>query len=264
MRPRCSIPLNSTGPSVTELSGGVHKPDREERASAMALRLMVVDDDPEVLKWVEGVVEPLGYEVVVVEDGQEAARRVTQEKFDGVLLNADMPHVDSCALARRVRASPANRKSPIAMLNGAPGTAALQDAFNAGVTFFLEKPADGKPVRALLKAMHGAMVREKRDHIRVPVRIAVQWSTGGHDLGATSLDISVGGMLVELAENIALGEEGDLAFSVRRVNGRLGVRLRARVARKEPPNRVAFQFVELAAPEAEAALREFLAGIAEG
>ncbi len=229
----------------------------------MALRLLVVEDDPEVLKLVGGIVEPLGYEVVVAQDGEEAARRVARERFDGVVLNADTGQTDGCALARRIRASPANRSVPIAMLTGGRGSAGLGDAFEAGATFFLEKPADGKQIRALFKAMHGAMVREKRDRIRVPVRLVVQWRTADHEVRAASLNISTRGMLAELAEDIALGEEAELTFSVCQAEGRLAVRLRARVVRKEPPNRVAVQFVELA-PEVEAALREFIAGIVEG
>jgi two-component system chemotaxis response regulator CheY len=228
----------------------------------MALKLMIVGDDPVLSESARSLAEPLGCEVIVVEDAREAARRIARERFDGIVLNASRSQIDGCALAQRIRSSPANSKVPIAMLTDARGAAGFEEAFKAGATFCLERPADGKQVRSLLKAMHGAMVREKRDRVRVPVRTTVEWEVGSRHLKSTSLNVSTRGMLVELEGNIALGEEAVLRFLVRQA-GQPEVRVRARVVRKEPPNRVAVQFVE-PTPEVEEALRDLADAIVRG
>lgn len=227
----------------------------------MALRLMIVETDPEVLKLIRNLVEPLGYEALAVTDSREAAQRVNRQKFDGILLNGEMPDLDGYALTRHIRASPSNGAVPIAMLTDAHDAEKMREGFKAGVTFFLGKPADDKKLRGLLKVMHGAMVREKRGYVRVPVRIAVEWKVGSEHLKSTSLNISERGMLVELAGDVAVGEEADLHFVLPEMAA--GLKVRARVVRRELPYRVAVQFVELR-PEVHEALREFIAGTAEG
>lgn len=227
----------------------------------MALKLMVVDDDPEVLKLIRSVVIPLGYEALTVTDSREAGRRVRREKFDGVVLSAEMPHLDGYALVRHIRCSPSNNTVPIAMLTEDKEIEAMRAGFRAGVTFFLGKPLVEKKLRGLLVAMHGPMLREKRRRVRLPVQIPVQGEAGMRHFKSTSLNISERGMLLELPGDVPVGEELHLSFVLPQAAS--PIELRAKVVRKEPPNCVAVQFVEIQ-PKAHRALRDFIAGIVQG
>jgi DNA-binding response OmpR family regulator len=231
----------------------------EARACSVALKLMIVDNDPEVLKLIRSVVEPLGYEVLTVTDSREAAERVNRQKFDGVVLVANMPHPDGYVLTQKIRESASNNRVPIAMLTEADDSEGVWIGHRAGATFFLAKPLDEKKFRNLLKVMHGAMVREKRSYIRSPVRIPVEWRAMNHFKG-TSLNISERGILVEVAGNITVGEEVDLFLEL--AQARAPIEARAKVVRKEPPNRVALQFIELKHKDHKA-LQDFIGGIAE-
>ena len=74
----------------------------------MSLKIMFVDDEPEVLKLFKAMAEPLGTEVQTFANSREAALRIRKEKFDGVFLDAMMPQLDGFELAKLVRASPSN------------------------------------------------------------------------------------------------------------------------------------------------------------
>ena len=226
----------------------------------MALKLMVVDNDPEVLKLIWSVVEPLGYEVLTVTDSREAAQRVNRQKFDGVVLDANMPHLDGYVLTQKTRESASNNRVPIAMLTEADDSEDVWIGHRAGATFFLAKPLDEKKFRNLLKVMHGAMVREKRSYIRSPVRIPVEWRAVMNHFKGTSLNISERGILVEVAGNISVGEEVDLFLAL--AEAPAPIEARAKVVRKELPNRVALQFIELK-PKDLKALQDLIGGIAE-
>lgn len=226
----------------------------------MPLKLMVVDNDPEILKLIRNVVEPLGYETLTLTDSLEAAQRVKRQRFDGVLLNAQMPHLDGYSLTREIRSSPSNNTVPIATLTSGNDIKGMRAAFRVGVTCFLRKPLDTKKLKGLLKVMHGPMLREKRRRVRLPVQILVDWEAGGKHFKSTSLNVSERRMLVELSNDIAVGDVGDVHFILPQIPEPLDVR--AKVVRKESPNHVAIQFLEVN-PKARKALGDFIAGMVD-
>ena len=72
----------------------------------MSLKILVVDDEPEVCKLLKGLLQSLGIETLALTDSQEAARRIVSEKFDGIVLDARMPSPDGFELTRQVRTPP--------------------------------------------------------------------------------------------------------------------------------------------------------------
>lgn len=113
----------------------------------MSLKLLVVDDEVPVMKFVKATLESLGYEVLALSDSQKALRRIEREKFDGVFLDARMPGIDGIELTRAVRASESNSAVPIVMLTDLDDVYTMRAAFKAGVTFFQPKPVDRMAVR---------------------------------------------------------------------------------------------------------------------
>lgn len=206
----------------------------------MRLRILAVDDDAEILKLFRSFVGPLGYEVELIQDSREAARRILRQKFDAIFLDAAMPHLDGFELAERIRSSPSNKQVPIAMLTAYDDAETMRKAFRAGVTIFLGKPFTAKKLHGLLRTMRGPMLREKRRYARFPVRITVQCTWGGKTFEAASLNISEGGMLMEPSGGVAVGEGVSLQFTLPKVQK--NVKPRARNIRKEKPDRMAAQF----------------------
>lgn len=224
----------------------------------MSLKLLVVDDDPAVLRAIKTVIESLGYEVLALTDSREAAVRVRRQKFAGAFVDARMPDLDGPDLVRLIRSSPTNNSIPIFMLTGYDDVETMREGFRAGITFFMGKPLDMGRLANILKLMKEAMLREKRSYIRLPLRTVVNCNTGEHQFTATSLNIGEGGMLLEPSGGLEPGQELWLRFSLPRIPQTLNPR--ARVVRRERPDRMGVWFLEVS-PEDRKALQDFIAGV---
>jgi CheY-like chemotaxis protein len=232
---------------------------RAERSSSrlrkgipMSLKILVVDDEPEVLKVIKAVIQSLGYEVLGLTDSTEAANRITHQKFDGIFLDARMPHVDGIGLVRLIRASATNNSVPIVMLTGYDDVETMRAGFRAGITFFMGKPPEVRHVGNILKLMQDVMLREKRSYVRLPLRTVVTCHSGGHQFTSASLNISEGGMLLEASGRLEVGSDIELRFSVPSSPGVLNPR--AIVIRREPPDRMAVHFLDLSLEDRKAIL----------
>lgn len=224
----------------------------------MELKLLIVDDEPAVLKLIKTQVETLGYEVLTIADSRQAVQRVNREKFDGIFVDARMPYVDGVELIKHIRTSPSNREAPIVMLAGSDDVESMRAGFKAGITFFLTKPLNIDKLRQLLKATRGAMLGEKRRHARLPLRTVVNCRGEKNQFKSVSLNIGQGGMLLEASGDAEVGQELELRFTLPQMPELLNPR--AIVVRKEPPDRIGVQFLDLR-PEDRKAIEAFVAGL---
>lgn len=227
----------------------------------MSLKILVVDDEPDVCKLLKSVLEALGIETLALTDSQEAARRIVSEKFDGIVLDARMPNPDGFELTRQIRTHPLNREAPILMITASDDVATMRQAFRAGISFFLGKPFTPEKLYRLFKAARGPMLREKRRYARLPYRTGVTCTFRKEKHSVTSLNVCEGGMGLESAAGAPLGEHLELEFRLPTSLDLL--KLRAKVIRKEPPDRTAVLFVDLQESD-RAALQEFIAGKVTG
>ncbi|MBI1211827.1 MAG: response regulator [Alphaproteobacteria bacterium] len=117
------------------------------------LRLLLVDDDPLVLQSLRATLEIDGHTVIAANDGQsgiDAFRSAVEsgEKFDAVITDLGMPHVDGRKVAATVKQlSP---KTPVVLLTGWGQSLATSDDAPAHVDAILGKPPK---LRDLRKAM---------------------------------------------------------------------------------------------------------------
>ena len=65
--------------------------------------ILVVDDDPDIARFVEVNLRSAGFDVAVATDGEEALRRAEEIRPDLVLLDVMMPRVDGFEVAQRLR-----------------------------------------------------------------------------------------------------------------------------------------------------------------
>ncbi len=223
------------------------------------MKVLVVDDEPEVLKVTKTALESLGYEVLALDDSRVALDSVDRERFRAAFVDARMPHVDGFALIRHIRNSPSNSTIPVVMLTGFDDVETMRAAFKAGVTFFQPKPIDVKKLMGLLRTMQGAMPKEKRACGRLPLQNIVACRAGQYGFKALGRDISEGGMLLQGARDVSEGEKLDLRFSLPGIQGILN--LRATVVRVEGGDRTAVRFVSLG-PEQLKMIQAYIAGSA--
>ncbi len=216
----------------------------------MAFKVLFVDDEPDVLKLLKSLVEPLGFEVLTLADSREAARRLQTEKFDAVFLDARMPHLDGFELAKTIRTSPANSGVPMVMLTVYNDAETMRKGFKAGISFFLGKPVSQDRMAGMLRAMRGAMLKEKRRHARLPLRTSVTCQLGPTRFKSESQNIGEGGMLLDMSGGANVGQELEIEFLLPQASS--PVKAQVTVLRKQPPDKIAVRFLALTPSDREA------------
>lgn len=227
----------------------------------MAMKLLVVDDEPDVLRLIKTILQSLGYEVLALTDSEEAARRVDREKFDGIFVDARMPGMDGFALTRHVRNSASNCSVPIVMLTGYDEVETMRAGFKAGVTFFVGKPPEVKQLGEMLKVFHGAMLREKRSYLRLPLRTVVSCRSENHQFTSASVNIGEGGMLLDQSGGLEVGREVELRFTLPQIPEALNPR--GKVVRVDASSHMGVHFEGLSAEDRKA-IQAYIAGIVRG
>jgi len=106
-------------------------------------RVLIVDDDPEVLTMMRMTLGIQGYEIITAENGREALRRLRETSVDTVVLDLDMPVMGGIETIEHLRATPTTRSLPVLVVTGAgKDDERIVAALNAGANDFLCKPCD--------------------------------------------------------------------------------------------------------------------------
>jgi CheY-like chemotaxis protein len=223
----------------------------------MVLRLMVVDDEAEVLRLVKAIVEPMGYELHAFQDSRVAARALESEQFDLIFVDVRMPGLDGFELTKLIRTSQRNATVPVVMVTGLDDVETMRAGFKAGISLFLGKPFTQDRLLRLLNAVRGAMVRERRSHTRLPFHTVVTCRAGGKQFKASSLNIGENGILLDASGGLEVGQELDMEFMLPDIPELR--KLRGRIVRAESPDRVGVQFADVATEDREA-IRRYIFG----
>lgn len=112
-------------------------------------RILVVDDDPDILKMAEKVLGSSGHTVLVAEDAFRAMEWLNQINFDLLLSDAHMPHYSGFELVRTVRNDDRYKDMAIAMLTGLRERKDVERAAKMGIDDYIIKPLD--PILLLQK-----------------------------------------------------------------------------------------------------------------
>ncbi len=105
-------------------------------------RILVVDDDPDILRLLQKSLSASGYLVDTAADGREAEKKLLGPLPDLLLLDAMLPHVHGFEICGRVKASPRTRAMPVIMISAIyRGWRFAQDARETyGADDYVEKP----------------------------------------------------------------------------------------------------------------------------
>lgn len=106
----------------------------------MPKRLLVVDDEPNLLRAVAAVLRDENFEVATARNGKDALLQVAKSVPDLVVSDVRMPLMDGYALARNLRSAPHTRLVPIIFLTAKDDTRDRVEGFRSGVDVYLTKP----------------------------------------------------------------------------------------------------------------------------
>ncbi|MEJ2600099.1 MAG: response regulator transcription factor [Anaerolineales bacterium] len=114
-------------------------------------RILVVDDEPKLIRLVKEILLATGYEVLTAGFGQQAIEMVALEQPDLVLLDIMLPDgMDGYDVARRLREF---SDIPIIMLTAKIREADMLRGFDCGVDDYIKKPFSSKELLARMRAV---------------------------------------------------------------------------------------------------------------
>ena len=82
-------------------------------------KILVVDDEPDIVRVVARIMESCDYDVVTARDGFEALSAAQAEKPDVIILDLNLPGMNGFEVCHRLRTSEATRGIPIVMMTAA-------------------------------------------------------------------------------------------------------------------------------------------------
>jgi diguanylate cyclase (GGDEF)-like protein len=124
----------------------------------VAETILVVDDDPDIARFVEVNLRSAGYDVAVAGDGEEALDKAGDIRPDLVLLDVMMPRIDGFEVAQRLRKNPQTANTSIIMLTAKALSADKVTGLQSGADDYIIKPFD--PIE-LLARVKGTLRRAK-------------------------------------------------------------------------------------------------------
>src|SRR6478752_3253113 len=114
------------------------------------LRILVVDDEPAILRFLRASLGSQGYIVVETASGQAALDSVRQRRADMVVLDLGLPDIDGLEVIRRIRESGA--MLPIIVLSSREDEAAKVAALDLGADDYVTKPFGVDELLARIRA----------------------------------------------------------------------------------------------------------------
>jgi DNA-binding response OmpR family regulator len=123
----------------------------------MAKKVLIVDDEPNIVVSLEFLLRQSGYEVHVAADGEAALRQVQAVAPDLVLLDVMMPEKNGYDVCRRIRARPEWSKIRIVFLSAKGREAEMTKGLSLGADAYVTKPFSN----AELVARIGELLQER-------------------------------------------------------------------------------------------------------
>ncbi|MFO7274457.1 MAG: response regulator [Symbiobacteriaceae bacterium] len=123
----------------------------------MALRILLIEDDPDIQRMVQLSLKfQGGHEVSVASGGQEGIEKAEREKPDLILLDVMMPEMDGYETCRRLKANPATASIPVVFLSARAQQSEIEKGRSLGAIGYLVKPFDPMTLSDQLQAMLGS------------------------------------------------------------------------------------------------------------
>ncbi|MCI0349981.1 MAG: PilZ domain-containing protein [Acidobacteriales bacterium] len=151
---------------------------------------------------------------VVPLDGELIEQRLEKEKFEALVLRLT-PETQS--LIERARNSRANKRVVVYGIAKNTQEAIPYSRFGINALFeekWLQQPMDRQAVLKVLRATYLLVAQEFRRYVRVPIVAEVTAQAGAQRFTAYTTEISAGGMSMEGAPKLAIGQQLQLSFSL--------------------------------------------------
>src|SRR5215469_11503074 len=146
---------------VTAMAEHSRKPERYESASALlqpserSLRVLLAEDNPVNQTLAMRILERLGHEVQIVNNGKDALRQAQAEEFDLILMDVQMPEMDGLEATNAIRNAEAGsgKHIPIVAMTADAMKGDREKCLSAGMDGYLSKPVRIDELKQVMSAI---------------------------------------------------------------------------------------------------------------
>ena len=119
----------------------------------MPRRILIADDEPNIVTSLEFLMRQCDYDVCVARDGEEALALVEQFRPDLVLLDIMMPRKSGFEVCRRIRETPGLRETRIVMLSARGRDTEIDKGLALGADAYVTKPFSTRELVAKVREL---------------------------------------------------------------------------------------------------------------
>lgn len=119
-------------------------------AVPIAMRLLVIEDEPDLLAGVARALRKQGYAVDTAEDGEDGLHKAKSTDYDAIVLDVMLPKLDGWDVLAQLRAA---KETPVLMLTARDATKDRVRGLDGGADDYLVKPFDVTELQARLRAL---------------------------------------------------------------------------------------------------------------
>jgi two-component system alkaline phosphatase synthesis response regulator PhoP len=116
-------------------------------------KILIADDDAEMLETLSSMLEAEGYQVIKAENGQEAVELARKELPALVMLDIHMPVMDGLTACKEIKADKVTKGAQVVMLTVEGSINEIQQAITYGAKTYITKPSSKMEILKVVKSI---------------------------------------------------------------------------------------------------------------
>lgn len=164
-------------------------------------RILIIDDDPGLLRMTGIILQKAGYEVITAQSGAQGLKLADKQRPDLIILDIMMPDMNGFEVCQRLQVNPHTSRAPVLMLSAKGKEIDKVTGFQVGASDYVEKPVG---VKELLARVEALLLRARYAPAQIAPVAAIVGAKGG--VGVTSLAINLAAALAKREQSAALAE----------------------------------------------------------
>ncbi len=128
------------------------------------MRILVVEDEPDLLRSLAQALREAGYAVDTAEDGEEGLYKAESWEYDALVLDVMLPKLDGWVVLQRLRKA---KKTPVLMLTARDQSKDRVRGLDTGADDYVVKPFDLSELLARLRALIRRFAKQTRSQIEI-------------------------------------------------------------------------------------------------
>ena len=128
----------------------------------MSLKILIAEDEPEVLEITAKKIAEKGYSVVTAADGEEAWQKIQSESPDIIVLDLNMPKQDGFEVLQKLREHPPEEKwQPVIIVSARTRLEDVKKGLSLEAEHYIVKPCSIEDIFKAIRLMTGLIPQHK-------------------------------------------------------------------------------------------------------